>query len=414
MKLHSGNLAWSHTNHPISAYPSLRQHLSCDCLIIGGGIGGALCAHLLADSHMDTVLIDKRTIASGSTLANTGLIQFSNDKTLTSMINTFGEKPAVRFYKMCQGAVGKLIRISQNLQQEARITPRNSLYLASSEADLSMLREEFTTLCRHHFPVEWWDRNMIAERFPFQKSGAIYSYCDGEGNPFAFVHGLIQAAAANGVSIFEQTEASGFKFLKDGVLCRAGDYTIRAKHVIFSAGYETQQFHKEKGAHLTSSFVMVTEPADHFDDWFERCLIWETARPYLYMRTTPDQRIMIGGLDEPLENDRLDEARHLHQGQVLLEKLHQLFPEKKHLQAAYAYGAVFGESRDGLPYIGPHPDYPHCYFLKGLGGNGAVYSMIAAEMITDVLTGKQRRDMDWFSLTRTSKPTPAVHRSNME
>ena len=27
-------------------------------------------------------------------------------------------------------------------------------------------------------------------------------------------------------------------------------------------------------------------------------LIWETARPYIYMRTTVDNRIIIGGLDE--------------------------------------------------------------------------------------------------------------------
>ncbi|MNJ48523.1 FAD dependent oxidoreductase [compost metagenome] len=152
----------------------------------------------------------------------------------------------------------------------------------------------------------------------------------------------------------------------------------------------------------------MTEPVQHFDDWFERCLIWETDRPYLYMRTTPDNRIMIGGLDESLNGNKLDEARYLQQGQVLLDKLHHMFPDKKHLQAACAWGATFGQSRDGLPFIGSHPDYPHCYFLEGYGGNGTVYSMIAAEMITDVLTGKDRPDMEWFSLNRTSKPTPTA------
>ncbi|MNJ38305.1 FAD dependent oxidoreductase [compost metagenome] len=175
-------------------------------------------------------------------------------------------------------------------------------------------------------------------------------------------------------------------------------------------GYESKQFHKERGSYLTSSYVTVTEPIDHFDDWFERCLIWETARPYLYMRTTPDNRIMIGGLDESLPGGKLDEARYLHQGQMLLQMLHQFFPGKRQLKAEYAWGAVFGQSRDGLPFIGTHPSYPNCYFLEGDGGNGSVYSMIASEMLTDVLQGKDRPDMEWFSPTRTSRPAPAPNR----
>jgi len=56
--------------------------------------------------------------------------------------------------------------------------------------------------------------------------------------------------------------------------------------------------------------------------------------------------------------------------------------------------------------IGPHPQYPHCYFLEGYGGNGTVYSMIAA-LITDILTGNPRTDdLELFSLTRTTKPSP--------
>lgn len=406
MKLHSGNFAWPDTLLHLPEYPALQQNISCDCLIIGGGISGALCAYLLAESGINAALIEKRAIAAGSTLANTGLMQYSNDKTLTSLIHTFGEEPAIRFYKMCREAVGKLLRLSQSLRSEAHFISRNSLYFASSEKDLNLLHEEYETLRKYRFPVEWWERTLIAERFPFEKPGAIYSYGDAEGNPFAFVHGLIEAAASKGVSVFENTEATGFEFRQDGVLCRAGEHAIHAKRIIFATGYESWQFRKERGSHLTASYVMVSEPVEHFDDWFERCLIWETARPYLYMRTTPDNRIMMGGLDESLPGGKLDEARFLHQGNVLLKKLHEMFPEKRQLKAAYSWGAIFGQSRDGLPFIGAHPSYPHCYFLEGYGGNGTVYSMIAAEMITDILTGKARPDMEWFSLTRTAKPSP--------
>lgn len=42
---------------------------------------------------------------------------------------------------------------------------------------------------------------------------------------------------------------------------------------------------------------------------------------------------------------------------ALLEEIHKRFPEQEHLSISYAWGgAVFGESRDGLPFIGPHPN----------------------------------------------------------
>lgn len=394
MELHSGKFLWTDTLRYLPEYPTLQQNIACDCLILGGGISGALCAYLLAESGIKAVLIEKRTIATGSTLANTGLMQFSNDKTLTSMINTFGEEPGVRFYKICQDAVNKLVKLSRNLRSEGtHFISRDSLYFASSEEDLLPLRQEFETLRKYNFPVEWWGEKDISTRFSFQKPGAIYNYGDAEGNPFAFVHGLIEAAASKGILVYENTEATGFEFQENGVLCRVGKHTIKAKHVIFATGYETQQFHKERGSYLTSSYVAVTNPVEHFDDWFKRCLIWESARPYLYMRTTPDNRIMIGGLDESLPGGKLNEERYLHQGQMLLQKLHDLFPDKRELKLEYAWGAVFGQSRDGLPFIGAHPSYPHCYFLKGYGGNGSVYSMIAAEMLTGMLKGEDRPEM---------------------
>ncbi|GAA0384146.1 hypothetical protein GCM10008933_14120 [Paenibacillus motobuensis] len=193
------------------------------------------------------------------------------------------------------------------------------------------------------------------------------------------------------------------------MICRCGQSQITAKHVIFATGYETQQYKRERGAELTSSYVIVTEPLKDLQDWYEQCLIWETARPYHYLRTTRDGRIIAGGLDEPLPGGRLVEGRYLAKSKQLLDYVHQMFPRSTALQAEYSWGAVFGHTHDGLPYIGTHPDYPHCYFLEGYGGNGTACSTIAAEMITDIISGVERPDIQMFSLTRSPHPPPKHH-----
>ncbi|WP_410769878.1 NAD(P)/FAD-dependent oxidoreductase [Fontibacillus sp. BL9] len=406
MKLHTGKYAWNKTMTTVPRYPALEGDISCDCLVIGGGVSGALCAYLLSEQGIETVLAERGDIASGSTLVNTGILQYANDKTLTSFIHTFGEEKAVHFYRLCRDALVHMKEINRSMGPDLPLQERNSLYLASTDEDVTSLREEYENLKKYGFHVAWWDENEIADKFPFRKPGAIYTQGDAEINPFAFVHSLLKRSESLGLQTFEHTPVTGWEFGSDGVTCRSGRYTIHTKHVIFATGYETQLLKKEPGASLTSTYVVVTEPVDHFDDWHERCLIWETARPYLYMRTTPDGRIMAGGLDEPLPGGVLKEGREIHKSREILSLIHSMFPEKAALRADYSWGAVFGETRDGLPYIGTHPDYPHCFFLEGYGGNGTVCSMLAAEMITDVLSGKCRSDMELFELTRSTKPSP--------
>ena len=39
-----------------------------------------------------------------------------------------------------------------------------------------------------------------------------------------------------------------------------------------------------------------------YPDWLDRTLVWEAAKPYLYMRTTPDGRLIVGGEDADLDS----------------------------------------------------------------------------------------------------------------
>lgn len=207
--------------------------------------------------------------------------------------------------------------------------------------------------------------------------------------------------------IYEQTEAVHFEFAEHGVTCYANGKKIRANKVIFSMGYETQELKKDKNAVINVSYAVLTKPVGDLSDWHERCLIWETARPYLYMRTTPDNRIVAGGLDESPPAPEKREARLLHQTKLLIEEIRKLFPAYARLEADYAWASIFGTTHDGMPMVGPHPDYPNCYFIEAYGGNGTVYCMIAADLLGDELTGLPRPELNMFSLKRSSKPSPS-------
>ena len=88
MKLKSNEPFWLVKNGILNSYPSLRNDISVDVLIVGGGITGSLIAHQCIKDGHKTALIDRREIANGSTSATTSMLQYEIDvKLLNRLIN---------------------------------------------------------------------------------------------------------------------------------------------------------------------------------------------------------------------------------------------------------------------------------------------------------------------------------------
>lgn len=171
---------------------------------------------------------------------------------------------------------------------------------------------------------------------------------------------------------------------------------------MFATGYEAQEEVNEPNAKVVSSYAIATNPVADLADWGEAMMIWETARPYLYARQTVDNRIIIGGLDEPTKYSEKRDSMMIHKRDELLDKLVDLFPELAgHVEADYYWGASFGETHEGLPTIGMYNDYPNCYFLLGYGGNGTVYSVILSQIIRDLIIKSTNPDVDLYLKERS-------------
>ena len=80
-------------------------------------------------------------ISCGSTAANTGLLQFLHDKSLTSLIHTFGEEKGVRAYKLCYEALRTMEKVVPTLDIDPQFIPRSSLYYASKSEDVSFYKK---------------------------------------------------------------------------------------------------------------------------------------------------------------------------------------------------------------------------------------------------------------------------------
>lgn len=92
MDLHSGLPYWIIKNPLFDYFNPLKKDLETDIVIIGAGITGALMAHELCRTGLKCCVVDKRSIATGSSAASTALLQYEIDVPLCRMVKQIGEK----------------------------------------------------------------------------------------------------------------------------------------------------------------------------------------------------------------------------------------------------------------------------------------------------------------------------------
>jgi glycine/D-amino acid oxidase-like deaminating enzyme len=412
MDLHTGHPFWPIRDGLIASYPRLTRNERTDIAVIGGGISAALIAYELTMAGADVVIVDKRDVLTGSSAATTGLLLYETDSSLSELMTHVGEQSAVRAWRLGLEAIDRievLCRVLPPSLNEVGVADvsgfsrRPSLYLASRRADLKALEREYRLRRLHGFDVEWLDRRDLRERYGFRAPAAIYSRGDGEIDCYRFGHRLLAAAYHNGARIYDRTEVTQVRDGKsDVVLQTDSGATIRARRIVYAAGYETARYLRQKTGRLTSTWAFVSEPIPSFPDWEDHCLIWETARPYLYMRITDDGRVLAGGEDEPFSKSHEDLTRLGRKAERLLARTRAMFPDLP-IEIAYRWAGVFASTEDGLPFIGETREHPSAWFALGYGGNGITFSAIAADLIRESYLGRPTADAAIFSFARRSR-----------
>jgi glycine/D-amino acid oxidase-like deaminating enzyme len=402
MDLRSGHAFWLIRNGILNAFPALDKDLRCDAVVVGGGITGALVGYHLGEAGISTVVLDRRDIGWGSTSASTALLQYEIDTPLMELKERFGAETAERCYHSCRDAIYKMRDLTQKLDDLCGFSLKPSLYLAKRASDTSFMKREFAARKEAGFGIDWWSAREVKKHMKFERPCALYSKDGAQVDAFRLAHRLLEKAQADfALRIFDRTEVDDYRVSGKQVLVKTNrDCTIRAKHIIFATGYEFKQLSDRKLVKLHSTFALVSEPMTagrHF--WHEDCLIWEKADPYLYIRTTDDHRILIGGEDEDFRDPEKRDVMIEKKSATLKRKFQHLFPHIQ-LEPAFCWAGTFGSTEDGLAYIGQIPEFPRASFALGFGGNGITYSVLAAEILRDQFLGKTNLYTDLYRFDR--------------
>ena len=400
MDLKSGQPFWPIKNGALGTYCPLNQDVDCEVAIVGAGITGALVAYYLTKEGIRTVVVDRREVGTGSTSATTGLLQYEVDTPLFELIGRVGEKKAVRSYQLCLEAIYGIEQLVHELGDACDFERKRSLYLASRRGDVETLQKEYSVRKQHGIRLELLGKEAVRESFALDYPAALLSFDAGQIDAYRLTHRLLGAACNSGLQVYDQTEITNYRSGKLGAeLITKQKNRIKARRMVFANGYEIPAGLRKDIVQFKSTYALVSTPCERLPEKVTEYLTWETARPYFYMRTTRDSRVLVGGEDDRFDSPKRRDARVARKSQKLVKRFGAMFPEID-LKVDYSWAGTFGETKDGLAYIGETNKCPNSYFALGYGGNGITYSLIAAQIIRDLYTGRSNPDAEVFDFDR--------------
>jgi glycine/D-amino acid oxidase-like deaminating enzyme len=386
-------------------YEPLSGDIEVDVAIVGGGITGATVAALFAEAGISVALLEGDRVACGSTAASTALLLQEPDKGLIDLSAMYDPAAARRIWEISRDAARDFIATIRRYRIACDLVARDSVYYTLRAETVGALRKEFDRRATVGIVRQYWlSPGGMRELTGIPAHAGIKTRGNAQFDPYKACLGLLHAAAGFGARIHEGSTVRRIERTRDGVRVVTDGGRVSAAQVVIATGYATPGFQPLVGRfQMNHTYVLATRPLDAADRrelGLGDVMLWDTERPYHYVRWTPDRRLLIGGEDRPVVPGARRATAFKTGTHALREHFERLLPALATIGIDYAWEGLFAMTPDSLPYIGAHRRYPRHLFALGYGGNGMTFGFLAARMLLEQFQGRASADHRLFAFGR--------------
>jgi glycine/D-amino acid oxidase-like deaminating enzyme len=204
-------------------------------------------------------------------------------------------------------------------------------------------------------------------------------------DPYRAAIGLAGAAAARGARIFENSPVTKITFDRRTATIHTTAGALRTSRVVVATGTPTQLF-KGLIRHFwfKSHFHALTAPLPaklRARLAPQGTIVRDGAIPPHIVRWVGEDRLLVSGADGEVVPARLRDKTVVQRTGQLMYELSTLYPDISGVQPEYGWDQAYARTADGLPYIGPHRNYPHHLFAFGDSSGSVTGAYLASRML---------------------------------
>jgi glycine/D-amino acid oxidase-like deaminating enzyme len=360
-------------------FQKLKSSLSCDVVIIGGGLVGIQSAYFLSKAGKKVIVLEKNTLGSDATQHTTAFITFSLDTSAKDLVSMFGKSDSRKIYESGKNAINNIEKVIREENIDCDFMRCSNYTYSSSEDEFKNLSKEATVIKELGFDVSLGKKDL-----GIPQKGYLELKNQAKFHPLKYLYAVAEAAKKNGTQIFEHTEATKITRKGNVINVETKDgQTIKAGHVINATydplGNPVKTLFK-KGMYVSYVFEIEIPSGLIKEGTYE-----DMENPYHYFRVDKavgKDRMIFGGADHRSEL-KMDPKKNY---KALREYLDKLLPRIKYEVTKKWIGPIL-EPSDGLPLIGEYKT--RSLVATAFSGNGMIYSMIAASMFNDLILGRK-------------------------
>jgi glycine/D-amino acid oxidase-like deaminating enzyme len=369
----------------VPSYPRHRGLLRTDVAIVGGGLTGCATAHGFAAAGIRVVLVESGLIGQGTTAAAAGWISDDPGVPFADVEKLLGLRMARQAFQAWRRAALDFSTLLRRLSIKCSLEPRAALTVAFTPEQIVRLRREQKTRKDAGLDAPVLNARVISGEVGLGASLAIRSRDGATLDPYRACLGLAAAAVNRGAQFFERSPATRTRFGRKWVEVHTAGGPIRARRVVVATGVPTRLFQSlARHFWFRSAYLALTEPvpAKIRQQLGKRAtVVRDAAEPPHIVRWMDDERLLVTGADAESPPDRQREKKIIQRTGQLMYELSTLYPDISGILPEYGWEAPYARTTEGLPYIGPHRNFPHHLFVFGDSSHNATGAYLASRLL---------------------------------
>lgn len=355
----------------IKKFQHLKNDIKTDVLIVGGGLAGILCAYMLKKAQINCVLIEADRILRGVTGYTTAKITVQHGLIYNKIIKKYGVESAKMYLTAQQKALDTFSKLCSETDCDYKIQDAY-IYSTNNAKNIELEADAYD---RIGLDYEYCKNIPL----PIKTVGALKINNQAQFNPIKFCQSFIED-----ITIFENTKA--ISLFDGGMITNKGK--IFADKIIVATHFPI--FNKYGGYFLKMyqhrSYVLALKNVYLNDGMY----VDENLKG-LSFRGYNDVLLLGGGSHRTGKKGG--------NWQELTEFAKKYYPNSIEVMRWATQDCM---TLDGIPYIGHYSEKKtNIYVATGFNKWGMTSSMVAATILTNMITENENAYAQVFSPSRT-------------